>query len=96
MRKRYYSYKYCNYPVIVDGEDNDKELTLDTVVDLLNEWEWDKQSYISEHNHLNKNNVYLKGKISEVRSENNLLLQAILILIVILIIESLYLLKCVI
>ena len=62
--KQYSSKKYGDYPVILDGE---KELTLDSVVDILNEYEWREKNYIGEFNRLHSDVKYL----SEQKHEDN-------------------------
>lgn len=78
---RYSSKKYGDYPIILDKE---KELTLDSVVDKLNDYEWKEKNYIEEFNRLHRDVKYLS---EQKREDNSKLYKIIKILGVIIVIE---------
>lgn len=86
LKKRYSSKKYNEYPVIIDNE-NDIELTLDSVVVLLNDYECDHKRDVREYNDLRNQINYYKRKIEEEKSKNRPLIWFIISLILIIIWE---------
>ena len=64
--KRYSSKKYGDYPVILDGE---KELTLDSVVELLNKKDFDDKLFRKEWNTVCRKNSYLSEMIKKDNSK---------------------------
>ena len=63
--KRYSLKKYGDYPVILDGE---KELTLDSVVELLNKKDFDDKLFTKEWNAVCRKNSYLSERIRKDNS----------------------------
>ena len=87
--KRYSSKKYSDYPVIVDNKDN-TELTLDSVVKLLNEHEfWDKHN-IQEHNELHKKVSYVAERRNEIQNKYHRSIQIIIVMAIVIICETLH------
>ena len=87
--KRYSSKKYSDYPVIVDNKDN-TELTLDSVVKILNEQEWDKLSSIEEHNRIHRDIREIGEQKMEIEAKYDKLWYIIILLALIVIIETIH------
>ena len=64
--QRYSLKKYGDYPVILDGE---KELTLDSVVELLNKKDFDDKLFRKEWNTVCRKNSYLSEMIKKDNSK---------------------------
>ena len=79
--QRYSLKKYGDYPVILDGE---KELTLDSVVELLNKKDFDDKLFTKEWNAVCRKNSYLSERI---RKDNSRFHNIIKIMGLIIIIE---------
>lgn len=88
--KRYSSRKYSDYPVIVDNKE-DKELTLDSIVDILNTKEFDDKLFIKEHNNLHNAISYQKAELNKVRLENSHLKTLMFVMFLVLVIVVVYL-----
>lgn len=79
--QRYSLKKYGDYQVILDGE---KELTLDSVVELLNKKDFDDKLSTIEWNAMCRKNIFLSERI---RKDNSRLRNIIKIMGLIIIIE---------
>ena len=88
--KKYSSKKYGDYPVIIDN-DNNVELTLDSVAKLLNDNEWLKEYSTAEYNKMCKDLEYAQNQRQIIESKYYRLLIIVFCMVVILIIETLYL-----
>ena len=66
------------------------ELTLDSVVELLNNKEFDDKIVTQEYNKLFSDVTFLHDKLYEVQSENSKLLLSLLIASIIICFESVY------
>ena len=84
--------KYNDYPVIVDNEKN-VELTLDTAVGILNEYEYSRKFEIQEYNNLHKQAKYAIAIKREVESQKNELIFVIFFMAIIILIETLILIR---
>lgn len=85
--KKYSSKKYEDYTVIVDN-DNDVELTLDSVVDLLNRNTWDLSMYSNERERLINRIDYLIDNHKEIDKKYGQLKYLCFFMILIIIIET--------
>ncbi len=88
--KRYTSKKYNDYPVIVDNQNNE-ELTLDSVVNILNTHEFNDKLFTKEHNQLYEKLDYLNEITDNAISKRNQLWKVILVLVIVIMIETYYL-----
>lgn len=88
--KRYSSRKYSDYLVIVDNKE-DKELTLDSIVDILNTKEFDDKFFIKEYNNLHNAISYQKAELNKVRLENSHLKTLMFVMFLVLVIVVVYL-----
>lgn len=88
--ERYSLRKYSDYPVIVDNKE-DKELTLDSIVDILNTKEFDDKLFIKEYNNLHNAVSYQKAELNKVRLENSHLKTLMFVMFLVLVIVVVYL-----
>lgn len=85
---KFSSKKYDDYTVIVDNEKN-VELTLDTVVEILNDYEYIRKIDIKEHNRLHKDIEYVISQKRKKESQLSNLVYLIAFMGVIIFIETL-------
>lgn len=85
---KFSSKKYDGYPVIVDNEKN-VELTLDTVVEILNDYEYIRKIDIKEHNRLHRDIEYVISKKRKKESQLSNLIYLIAFMGVIIFVETL-------
>lgn len=90
--KRFTSKKYNDYPVIIDNNDN-TELTLDSVVELLNDYEFCKKHDIKEFNQLYKSTEYAISRRKKMESQRNNLIYLIIFMGVMILIETLWIIR---
>lgn len=90
--KKFSSKKYNDYPVIIDNERN-VELTLDSTVEILNDYEWMREYDIKEHNALHKAVNHAVSEKRAVESERNNLIHLIIFMGVIILIETLWIIR---
>ena len=86
--KRYFSRTYNGYPVIVDNKD-DAELTLDSVVKLLNTKEFNDRMTTEELNHLHRNISYMREQRETIESKTHRLKQIIVVMAFVILLETL-------
>ena len=89
--KKFSSKKYGDYPIIIDNERN-VELTLDNVVEILNDYEYMKKLYIKEHNKLHEQTDYVISQKRKLQSQIDHLILLLIVMVLIIIIETFLLL----
>jgi len=89
---KFSSKKYNDYPVIIDNERN-VELTLDTVVGILNDYEYMRKLDIKEHNTLYRETEYAISKRKKRESQMSKLIHLIIFMGIIILIETLWIIR---
>ena len=88
---KFSSKKYGDYPVIIDNE-KDTELTLDSVVNILNDYEFLRKLDIKEHNNLYRSTDYAISEKRKMQSQRDRLIFVTIVLFLIIIAETLLIL----
>ena len=89
--KKFSSKKYGDYPIIIDNERN-VELTLDSVVGILNDYEYMRKLDIKEHNKLHEQTDYVISQKRKLQSQIDHLTLLLIVMVLIIIIETFLLL----
>lgn len=87
LNKKFSSKKYGDYPVIVDNED-DIELTLDSVTGILNEYEFRSKLDMKEQHSLHRQIEYVISEKGKMQSQRDQLILLIIVMVLIIIIET--------
>ena len=89
--KKFSSKKYGDYPIIIDNERN-VELTLGSVVGILNDYEYMRKLDITEHNKLHERTDYVISQKRKLQSQIDHLILLLIVMVLIIIIETFLLL----
>ena len=85
--KKFSSKKYGDYPVIVDNEE-DIELTLDSVTGILNNYEFMRKLDMKEQDKLLKLTQHAISEKRKMQSQRDQLILLIIVMVLIIIIET--------
>ena len=91
QKQKYSSKKYNDYPIIIDNE-SEIELSLDSVVKILNDYTWQEKNWTKEQYRLHEKIDYITVKLNMIKSKNKPLKLIILVLLFIICIETLQIL----
>lgn len=89
---KFSSKKYNDYPVIIDNERN-IELTLDTVVEILNDYEYMRKLDIREYNQMHRETEYAISRRKQRESQMANLVHLIIFMGIIILIETLWIIR---